>query len=77
MFEAVSSAYLVPFDGSFKHVDLPNRPPKDKKAYNLALAECIEKLSELQKILYAADRHAMLLIFQALDAAGKGARSAR
>jgi polyphosphate kinase 2 (PPK2 family) len=31
----------------------------------------IEKLSKLQRLHYAASRHAVLLIFQAMDAAGK------
>jgi PPK2 family polyphosphate:nucleotide phosphotransferase len=36
-----------------------------------ALREGIEALSELQELLYAQDRWAVLLIFQAMDAAGK------
>ena len=35
------------------------------------LARHVEQLSELQNLLYADDRHALLLIFQAMDAAGK------
>jgi polyphosphate kinase 2 (PPK2 family) len=35
------------------------------------LAEDIEEMIRLQDRLYAADRHALLLIFQAPDAAGK------
>jgi PPK2 family polyphosphate:nucleotide phosphotransferase len=31
----------------------------------------VEELSELQRLLYASNRHAVLLIFQAMDAAGK------
>jgi PPK2 family polyphosphate:nucleotide phosphotransferase len=31
----------------------------------------VERLSELQQLLYASNRHAVLLIFQAMDAAGK------
>lgn len=36
-----------------------------------ALQEGIEALAELQEMLYAQDRWAVLLIFQAMDAAGK------
>src|SRR3954453_21085176 len=36
-----------------------------------ALAACIETLTELQEKLYAQDKWAVLLIFQAMDAAGK------
>jgi PPK2 family polyphosphate:nucleotide phosphotransferase len=35
------------------------------------LAKDVERLAELQDILYAHDRKALLLIFQAMDAAGK------
>jgi len=35
------------------------------------LARHVEKLAELQNLLYADDRYALLLIFQAMDAAGK------
>ena len=35
------------------------------------LAEGVKRLSELQERLYAQDRWAVLLIFQAMDAAGK------
>ena len=42
-----------------------------KKHHKKILRERVEKLSDLQSILYAADSHALLLIFQAMDAAGK------
>jgi PPK2 family polyphosphate:nucleotide phosphotransferase len=35
------------------------------------LKEDIERLSELQEMLYAQDQRALLLVFQAMDAAGK------
>jgi len=44
---------------------------EDKPRAQEALATGIEVLSELQDILYAQDRWALLLIFQAIDAAGK------
>ena len=44
---------------------------KDKKEAKQRLAEGIQKLRDLQERLYADDRHALLLIFQAMDAAGK------
>lgn len=31
----------------------------------------VERMSDLQRMLYASDRHALLVIFQAMDAAGK------
>ncbi|PWW81855.1 MULTISPECIES: ADP-polyphosphate phosphotransferase [Prosthecochloris] len=42
-----------------------------KDAYKETLGEHVKELSELQQIHYADDRYALLLIFQAMDAAGK------
>ena len=39
--------------------------------YKALLDEHVEKLSELQRIHYASDRYALLLIFQGMDGAGK------
>jgi PPK2 family polyphosphate:nucleotide phosphotransferase len=44
---------------------------KSKKAYQKLLGEHIEELSSLQRLHYASNRYALLLIFQAMDAAGK------
>jgi PPK2 family polyphosphate:nucleotide phosphotransferase len=44
---------------------------KSKKHYKKLLEEHVEQLSSLQQLLYASNRHAVLLIFQAMDAAGK------
>jgi PPK2 family polyphosphate:nucleotide phosphotransferase len=44
---------------------------KSKKEYTKLLHEQVEELSSLQRLLYASDRYAVLLIFQAMDAAGK------
>jgi PPK2 family polyphosphate:nucleotide phosphotransferase len=45
--------------------------PSDKQAAATALAEGVERMAELQDKLYAQDRWAVLLVFQAMDAAGK------
>ncbi len=42
-----------------------------KKEYKEMLATHVEQLSKLQQIHYADNRYAVLLIFQAMDAAGK------
>ena len=48
------------------------RPFYDSKAqYQSLLADHGKKLSALQNLLYAHDRYALLVIFQAMDAAGK------
>jgi PPK2 family polyphosphate:nucleotide phosphotransferase len=44
---------------------------KSKEHYNEILAGHIEELSALQSLLYAFNRYSVLLIFQAMDAAGK------
>jgi polyphosphate kinase 2 (PPK2 family) len=44
---------------------------EDKPRAKEALAMGVELLAELQDMLYAQDRWAVLLIFQAMDAAGK------
>jgi len=58
-------------------VDLEKSPTKvdpvykSKDQYKALLEAHIEKLSDQQQLLYASNRHAVLLIFQAMDAAGK------
>lgn len=44
---------------------------ESKEQYQELLAEHVARLSALQQLLYASNRHAVLLIFQAMDAAGK------
>ena len=45
--------------------------PDEKPAAEKALKEGVEVLKKLQNTLYAQDRWAVLIIFQAMDAAGK------
>lgn len=52
--------------GNTLHLD-----PSDKQQAARLLGEGVQLLSELQDRLYAQDRWALLLIFQAMDAAGK------
>ena len=44
---------------------------KSKKKYKKLLEEQVDELSSLQRLHYASDRYAVLVIFQAMDAAGK------
>jgi PPK2 family polyphosphate:nucleotide phosphotransferase len=74
MFEAVSSPYLVPFDSTLRVRDCPTLPPDSApsgKAAKKALKAAINELDELQRMLAAQDRYSVLLVFQAMDAAGK------
>ncbi len=72
-FKAISSPYLATFDGSFQYGDFPTVPEKiaKKKKLKSKLAKEINKLSTLQRVMYADNRYSLLLIFQAMDAAGK------
>ena len=60
-----------------EEVDLKQRPTsvdpfyRSKEEYQELLYEQIERLSALQELLYANDSWSLLLIFQAMDAAGK------
>lgn len=72
-FTPAQSPYLVPFDGSFSLADtvteVEDRPSKaDLKDQ---LQEEVERLKELQRVLYAHDHFSVLCVFQAMDAAGK------
>ena len=44
---------------------------KSDEDYRQFLEEHVQKLSSMQQLFYATDRYALLLIFQAMDAAGK------
>jgi PPK2 family polyphosphate:nucleotide phosphotransferase len=58
-------------------IDLNERPTRVKSDYNSKeqyqdlLSEHVKLLSEGQRVHYASNRYALLVIFQALDAAGK------
>ncbi len=74
MIEAVPSPYLVSDDGSFRVSGAATAPPEDapgKKRCRKRLEKRIDELQDLQRMLYAHDHHAVLLLFQAMDAAGK------
>ena len=71
----INSQNFFALEGS--HIDLAKFPTtvapvyKSKKDYKQMLHDHVEKLSGLQQLHYASNRYALLLIFQALDAAGK------
>ncbi|MBV9669594.1 MAG: polyphosphate kinase 2 family protein [Acidobacteriales bacterium] len=70
----LASAYLIDRAKGFRLADFD---PADTQGLDLKdradelLKQGIERLSEMQQKLYAQDRWALLLIFQAMDAAGK------
>jgi PPK2 family polyphosphate:nucleotide phosphotransferase len=65
VYPADSKKSLNDFDPSF------SGKYKSKKNAEKDLVKGIEKLAELQDMLYAHDQYSILLIFQAMDAAGK------
>ena len=74
MFDAASHPYFVPADHSFRYDQASTQPPKSapsKKLCEKRLQGFIKNLDEMQRRFYAHDKYALLLIFQAMDTAGK------
>jgi len=73
MIHPPTDAMKVPFDGSFRVADYATIPGENagKKALQKSLKKRVGQIAKLQRKLYADDRYAVLLIFQAMDAAGK------
>jgi len=69
-----SAHFRVGAEGRTKLSAYPTRIEplaKSKKQYRHLLSRHIESLSSLQALHYASHRHALLIIFQGMDAAGK------
>ncbi len=72
MFDAAPTTHLVPFDGSFSVADAATAPTEAEARHaKRRLKVANRKLDRLQQVLMAGDNHAVLLVFQAMDAAGK------
>lgn len=73
MFEAVKNPCLVPFNGEFRLAEASTsvKAVPDDKRYKKRLAKLVDEIDDLQRRLYASDKHSVLLVFQAMDAAGK------
>jgi len=68
------SKYRITKGSDFKLKDYFTIPPddsEDKKVLKDQLQSDIEEISKLQALFFAHNRHALLMIFQAMDAAGK------
>jgi PPK2 family polyphosphate:nucleotide phosphotransferase len=66
--------HRVPYDGDFRIGDFDCDPPEDsgpEAELEAALGKSVARLDELQRRLFAEERHALLCVFQAMDAAGK------
>ena len=72
MFEGPNSPYIVPFDGSFRLAAASTSPATDDQdEIRKRRGRARRELNKLQRLLSAGNRHAVLLVFQAMDAAGK------
>lgn len=74
MFEAPPSPWLVPPDGRFRQADVPSAPPAGtppQKQLKADLRRHVKRFADLQEKLYAENQRSLLLVFQAMDAAGK------
>ena len=70
-FKALAKPYVVKDGTGFRLADRPTKgahPVHDAKKF---LKKGVKALSQMQEMLYAQDRWGVLLIFQAMDAAGK------
>jgi PPK2 family polyphosphate:nucleotide phosphotransferase len=69
-----TKSFRVKEDAEVDLADWPTRVDpvyRSKDDYHAMLAEHVARLSDLQQKLYAHNRDSLLLIFQAMDAAGK------
>ena len=68
------SDYLVDGTSKFSISKAPTRIEplyKSKKDYRKKLRSIVTRIDELIEIMYAQNRYGLLLVFQAMDAAGK------
>jgi len=59
--------------GKIRLKDIDTRAPKsmDKEETKAKLAKVLQELDELQNLLYAESKHALLVVIQGMDASGK------
>lgn len=71
---APDSPYRVGYDGGLSVAAAPTIPPTgtpERGTLKDELRSVVADIAELQRRLYAEDHHSLLLVFQAIDAAGK------
>lgn len=73
MFKAIENEFLISANGDFAIDSLSTSPEQvpDAKKVKKKLSKTVRKIDKLQRVLYAQDKFSLLLIFQAMDAAGK------
>ncbi|MEM7083642.1 MAG: PPK2 family polyphosphate kinase [Pseudomonadota bacterium] len=71
MIEPIKNNFLVPFDGTFRLDERPTLDDRCDADAKTSLRKSIKRISKLQRKLLAQDKFSLLLVFQAMDAAGK------
>lgn len=72
MFDDLHMPHRVAYDGSFRVADAPTTSPEGTRdEFKKRLKSANKRLDAMQRVLMARDRHSVLLVFQAMDAAGK------
>ena len=74
LFKPVASPYLVPWKRRFRIAGSPTSPPRDassKDKQEKRLQQAVARMAKGQAKLFADNRYSLLLVFQAMDAAGK------
>ncbi len=72
-FTAPDSQYLAPFDGNFQLGDCLTHDDEglSRKQAKGRLQDAVDRIEDAQRRLFAQNDFAVLLVFQAMDAAGK------
>ena len=74
MFSSKTSRHRVTYDGSFRIAKTKTEPPgkhQDEDKSKKRLKEAGDEMDDLQRLLAASDSWSIMLVFQAMDAAGK------
>ena len=71
MFEPPASTWKVAHERDFRVDQVPTRPQETGKGLKKALRRQVSRIADYQERLYAEDARSLLLVFQAMDAAGK------
>ncbi len=75
MIKSITTPYLIKPNSNFKVVEAKTEPPENidlvKSLLKKELKQHRKEIGELQHRLFAEDKNSLLLVFQAMDAAGK------
>ena len=73
-YKAVENEFLVPFDGNFsikKCLTKIEGKKYKRNEYKKIMEDLNDRIDDDQRLLYADNRYSVLMVFQAMDAAGK------